>query len=85
MKQKRAALAAEKKAKKEAEARRIKEENARMKAKIKNTKAATDNDLLDDVAADGTSRSPTRGRRRRPTARRRATPSGGGRCSRRRT
>jgi len=55
MKQKRAALAAEKKAKKEAEARRIKEENARMKAKIKNTKAATDNDLLDDVAADGTS------------------------------
>ena len=54
MKQKRAALAAEKKAKKEAEAH-IKEENARMKAKIKNTKAATDNDLLDDVAADGTS------------------------------
>ena len=26
-----------------------------MKAKIKNTKAATDNDLLDGVAADGTS------------------------------
>ena len=35
-------------------AAKLKAENAAMKAKIKNTKAATDNDITDDVGADGT-------------------------------
>ena len=43
------------KAEKEAAAAKMAAENKAQKAKLKNTGARTDNDLLDDVAADGTS------------------------------
>ena len=56
MKRRRKELFEAKKKKKAEEAARIKAENAAMKAKLKNTKAATDNDVTDDVRvmADGT-------------------------------
>ena len=43
----------EKKRKKEEEAARIKAQNKAMRDKIKKTKAATDNNIADDVTADG--------------------------------
>ena len=45
----------EKKRKKEEEAARIKAQNKAMRDKIKKTKAATDNNIADDVTADGKS------------------------------
>lgn len=45
--------AAASKAKKATEAARLQKENESMRRRIKNTKAATDDDLLDDVLADG--------------------------------
>ena len=52
MKRRRKELFEAKKKKKAEEAARLKAENAAMKAKLKNTKAATDNDITDDVAVD---------------------------------
>ena len=46
--------AAASKARKAAEAEQLAKENAEKRDRIKNTKAATDNDITDDVAADGT-------------------------------
>ena len=52
MKAKRKAFFEAKKKKKEEAAAKLKAENAAMKAKLKNTKAATDNDITDDVTVD---------------------------------
>ena len=54
MQQKRKELAEAKRKKKEEEAARIAAQNKAMRDKLKNTKAATDNDITDDVGADGT-------------------------------
>ena len=54
MKRKRKEFLEAKKKKKAEEAARLKAENAKMREKLKNTKAATDNDITDDVGADGT-------------------------------
>ena len=54
MKRKRKELLEAKKKKKAEEKARIAAQNKAMRDKIKNTKAATDNDITDDVGADGT-------------------------------
>lgn len=50
----RAEAAAASKARKEAESAKLEAENAAMRERLKNVKAVTDDDITDDVAADGT-------------------------------